>query len=97
MLTITTNNHWREVLHGFMLTEKQREDFDYIDDIDSHTFIKYKGNILDPEFMRIDSTMLLHNPEFKGWHGYMSDSFFSGLLIRYSECGDAYQIARYIS
>ena len=43
--------------------------------------------------------MLLHdsNNGMEQWHGYMSDSYFSGLLIRYSDDYEEYQIATYIS
>ena len=34
--------------------------------------------------------------EFKEWHAYLSDSFFSGILIRVSDDGEQYQIATFI-
>ena len=47
--------------------------------------------------------MNLHNkvycvnpPEFmKGWDGYISDSFFSGVLIKISDDNEEYQIGTY--
>lgn len=46
------------------------------------------------DFMRIDE-----NSPFRvlGYDGYMSDSFFSGVLIQVSRDGEAYKIATYIS
>jgi hypothetical protein len=31
------------------------------------------------------------------WDGYHSDSFFSGVLVKYSRCGDAVKVATYFS
>ena len=81
MLEIITNNQPRNLLYGSELTDKQKEDFDYIDDIDSHDFISYKGRIYDPsEFMRTEE-----KGDFAAWQGYSSDSAFSGVLLRYTE------------
>ncbi len=100
-ITIRTNHHWRNFLYGYELTDKEREELDFLDwsddgDAQTQEFIRYRGNIIYPEFERI--------PVFTGermfpepWQGYMSDSYFSGLLIRYSEDCEQYQIATYIS
>ena len=51
-----TNNKPRQLIYGYELTDKQKQDFDYIDDIDSHDFVKYKNNIYDlSEFMRVEN------------------------------------------
>lgn len=99
---ITTNNHWRNFLYGYELSESERAEFDYIDrdDIDTHSFIRYRGMIIDPhEFMRIDETMLLHpeNDTMNQWQCYQSDSYFSGMVLRYSNDFKQYQIGTYIS
>lgn len=99
-LTIITNNHWRNFLYGYELTEKERSDFDYIDDVNSHSFIRYRSVIYDPdEFMPCpnNTTMRLDYPDFCTWDGYQSDSFFSGVIIRYSPDYEQYQIGTYIS
>lgn len=78
-MKIKCNNIPRQFIYGYELSSKQRQDFDYIpdDEIMLHEFIKYKGNVYDvSEFLRVDSQ------ELNGWHGYASDSFFSGVLIR---------------
>jgi len=106
-LTIRTNNHWREFVQGYELTETEQEEFDFLDwnDPDGSgpraTFIRYKGELYYDEFQRINPMWKLHYPDdqsgFDTWHGYMSDSYFSGLLIRYSEDCEQYQIATYTS
>lgn len=78
-IKIMTNNKPRQLIYGYELSDKQKQDFDYIDDIDSHDFVKYKNNIYDlSEFMRIEN-----NDSLKDWGGYSSDSFFSGTLVKY--------------
>ena len=78
-IKIMTNNKPRQLVYGYELTDKQKQDFDYIEDIDSHDFVKYKNNIYDlSEFMRVEN-----NDSLKDWHGYSSDSFFSGTLVKY--------------
>lgn len=80
-----TNNKPRQTIYGYQLTDKQKQDFDYIDDIDNHDFVMYKGNVLDVnEFMRVDN----NSEHFKDWDGYSSDSFFSGTLIKYCDDTD---------
>lgn len=78
-IKIMTNNKPRQLIYGYELSDKQKQDFDYIEDIDSHDFVKYKNNIYDlSEFMRVEN-----NDSLKGWEGYSSDSYFSGTLVKY--------------
>lgn len=80
-IKIMTNNKPRQLIYGYELTDKQKQDFDYIEDIDSHDFVKYKNNIYDlSEFMRTEN-----NSSLKGWDGYSSDSYFSGTLVKYTD------------
>lgn len=87
-LTIKTNYHWHNFLYGYELTDEQKSEFDWLDDIDSESFMKYKGNIyhLD-EFMPSDFS--------ENWDGYAADSYFSGVLVRVSDDAEQYQIATY--
>lgn len=83
---IITNHHLRDVLDGWSLTADERSQFDYInwpaveEGTDSASFVRYKGELIDLSDM--DGAC---NPEtFPGWDSYKSDSFFSGLLIKYA-------------
>ena len=88
-----TNNTPRNLTYGYELTDKQKQDFDYIEDIDNHDFVIYKNNVIDlSEFMRIDSI-----DHFKDWHGYSSDSFFSGTLVKYCDDNDSVIMGWYYS
>ena len=80
MLEIITNNKPRDLTYGYELSEAEKADFDYIDDIDAHDFVRYKGRVLDPsEFVATDP-----NGNFAEWAGYHSETFYSGLLIKYT-------------
>ena len=73
-MKIITNNVPRNMTYGYELTDKQKQDFDYLDDIDSHDFVKYKGMVFDvSEFMIT---------ELEGWDGVSGGSYFHGYLIK---------------
>lgn len=101
-LTIITNNVPRFIIEAYELTPKERTDFDYLDwpaierGEDSASFIRYKGEIYDlGEFERWDNPA---SPTRLGWDGIRTDSFFSGLVIRYAD--DSFEsvvIGRYYS
>ena len=77
-LQIVTNNVPRQMLSGYELTDSEKEDFDYIDDIDCADFVRFKGRLYD-----VNDFMVCRSPEhLPGWDGYHGDSYFSGVLIR---------------
>ncbi len=96
-MTIRTNNVARPIIDAWELTEKEQAEFDYLDwdaikeGNDSASFFRYRGQLYDMgQFCRVipQGAVSHHpcdcqNPDFAGWHGYMSDSFFSGMLVRY--------------
>lgn len=95
-MEIITNNQWRDFLYGYEIPETVlQSDFDYLDDDETTDgFIKYRGCYYHlSEFMR-----LTDNTGIPGdWSGYLSDSAFSGVLVRVSRDGEQYQIATFIS
>ena len=101
-LTIITNNVPRLVIDAYELSERERAKFDYLDwnaierGEDSATFVRYKGELMDlGEFMTTSGM-----PDFsplRRWDGYHSDSFFSGILVRYEHDCDHVIMGRYFS
>ena len=89
-LTIRTNGQYRPVLCWENLTAKECAEFDK-EVFYNSSFFRYRTYFLG-DFMRVDN-----NAPFKGWDGYHSDSFFSGVLVKYSNCGDAVKVATYLS
>lgn len=91
-MQIITNNIPRQLIYGYELSDKEKTNFDYLDNIDSHNFVKYKGFIYDvSEFM---STYNMDS--LKDWDGYSSDSYFSGVLLKIID-SDYVLMARYYS
>lgn len=93
-MKIYTNNHHRQFKYRDEVSTKiLTEDFDWLgkDIIDG--FFYYRGQWYHvSEFMKFDQ----HAPFDQKWDGYISDSFFSGVLIKLSEDCETYRIATYI-
>jgi hypothetical protein len=94
---ITTNNVPRKIIDAWDLSESERNQFDYLNwpaieaGTNSASFFRYRGELYDlGEFMRYEGQLA----ELRAWHGYMSDSFFSGMLVQYTD-GEHVIIATY--
>lgn len=82
-MKIKTNRHARHIIYGCELPENQRKEFDYLSDEEysSNGFFKYKGQYFDlGEFIRCEGEL-----KDKEWHRYSSDSYFSGIVVKYTE------------
>ena len=87
-LTIYSNFQERPLVYWRELTDEERKDFDYTDE-DNFTGFRYKGQVYDlGEFTRcrggVQHLAIFANA---GWQGYASDSFFSGVLVAYTDEG----------
>ena len=99
-MKIHTNKNWRYFKYQNEVPEDVMKDtFDWMNDspyhnLDDYTdgFIHYKDN-----WYNLDDFMPCDQSIFKGWDGYIADSFFSGILIKLSEDGEQYQIGLYLS
>ena len=92
-MEIRTNNVPRWIIYGHELSNKEKQDFDYLDDIDSAEFFRFKKHVYAlSEFMRTGN-----NEDFKDWDGYASDSYFSGVLIKLVNGNEAVIVAQYFS
>ena len=101
-IVIRTNNVPRDLVDAWELSPKERAEFDYIDwqaiedGRDSATFFRYKGVLYDlGEFHLGRVQMARGDSPFASWDGYMSDSFFSGLVIRLVDDGERCIVGRY--
>lgn len=99
-LTVKTNNVPRDYLLGSYFQGKERTEmlnqFDYLteEEFDSSSFVNYKGYWYD-----LGEFMLVRDSELKKlkWQGYSSDSFFSGIVIRYVEDRERIVMGTYFS
>lgn len=99
-LTVCTNNVPRDYSYGMEFSGKERkemlEQFDYLseEEFNQQSFINYKGYWYDlGEFMRIDD----NEGELGKWQGYRSDSYFSGIVVRYVENNERVVMGTYCS
>lgn len=100
-LRITTNHVPRPVIDAWELTATERGEFDYLDwdgiseGRDSASFVRYRGELYD-----LGEFEVWTNPESpmrEGWDGFRSDSFFSGLVIRWCDDYESVVVGRYTS
>ena len=96
MTKIITNNHERSFLYrSDVPADILESQFDYLNPWDTCYFINYRGHWYHVyDFLGIGRRAEV---PFDGWHGYTSDSAFSGVLIKISDDCETYQIATYIS
>jgi hypothetical protein len=90
-MEIITNNVPRDLLCWHDLTPKEREDFDYIKEPEEfdYRFFRYKGEVYDYyEFQRTPDSL-------NWWDGVQSDSYFSGVLVKYTVDSDRVIVGRY--
>lgn len=94
-VTIKTNRQWRDLIYRADVPVKVLADqFEYLsEDEYSDGFFCYRGRWYHiSEFMRIEN-----NPDLAAWHGYASDSYFSGVLIKLSSDGERVTCGTYCS
>ena len=94
---IVSNYHRRELSYLYELNSKDRaivkDQFDWIDSSDTCTwdeeqFFKYRDSwYCLSDFMSLHNKVYCPNPPdfMSDWDGYLNDSFFSGILIRYPQ------------
>lgn len=94
-LNIITNNIPRDIIYGYQLPKKFRKEYDFMDEeeIDNSPFFKYRDwYFYIGDFMRISN-----DTDLKGWDGYMSETFFSGIVVKYTEDFDQIIVGTYFS
>jgi hypothetical protein len=83
-IQIIGNGHPIPLIHGCELTEKEKKEFDWMEDVDGHFFFRYRGQVYSlDEFSRSDV-----GGRLKSFDGYLSDSFFSGIAIKLGDKDD---------
>jgi hypothetical protein len=93
MRRVTTNNVPREIIEAWELTATEREQFDFLDwqaiedGRDSAQFFRYRRELYYlGDFMAWSAFTVSDTPDWMTrWHAYSSDSFSTGLLLRYAD------------
>ena len=96
-MKIKTNNHFRPVLYWYELEPSEQSELsDSYDTVEESSFFRYRGHVYDlGEFMsaRGNGAHELVND----WDGYHNDSYFSAVLVKYSEDYDAVKVGLALS
>jgi len=105
-LTIRSNHHFRFPTYGYEFVKDEydqyvdaetRSQFDYYNDeeFEQAEFVNYKGHWYDmAEFMRVNENF---PPPMNDWDGYSSDSYFSGVVVKFSDDYESVKMGTYIS
>ena len=96
-LKIITDNKWKNFKYGNEVdSRKDYADYDHLSEDEKYDrWIIYRKSLYHlSDFLRINSNSPFNS---KKWEGYLSDSFFSGILIKVSQDGEQYKIALYMS
>ena len=89
--TVICNHIPRDVLDACELTTTERAKFDYLDwnaierGEESASFFRYKGETYDLGDTPVVPRNLPADSVLRGWDGYIGDSFFTGVLVRYAD------------
>ena len=98
-VTIKTNNHWREIISFDELSPDEQASHEYDEQERLGAYFRYKGHAytLD-EFVQF-RTPWTYNPEaddpLSQWDAMRSETAFSGVLVKLSDCGDYVKVASY--
>jgi hypothetical protein len=98
-MNIKTNNHYRPILYWHELTEKEQDEYrDAYDTIEESTFFRYRNWLYDlNDFLRVNSYCDSlygrgEDHDMHGWDGYKNDSFFSSVLVAFSDDHEAVKV-----
>ncbi len=95
-MNIKTNNHYRPILYWHELTQKEQDEYkDAYDDVEESSFFRYRNWLYDlNDFLRVNDS--LHGRgqqhEMHGWDGYKNESFFSSVLVAFSNDNEAVKV-----
>lgn len=81
---VITNNVPRPIVYGFELSEKEKEEFDYMteEEIECAEFFRYRGwTYYLGDFMRVENAR--EGELLYGWDGIHTDSFFSAIVLKW--------------
>lgn len=90
-MKVVTNNQPRELLHWHDLTKAEQAEAESLLDeqAEESTYFRYKGQVYSlSEFMRLGG-------QPKEWDGVHNETFWSGVLVRVVEHGEAVVVGSY--
>lgn len=93
-MEIKTNFHNYPILYWDDLSKKEQQKFNYLDDPmeNGYMFFRYKKQVYS-----LESFLACTHEGFKNWDGYHSDTYFSGILVKYNDDEISLKVATYYS
>ncbi len=94
-MKIITDHKMKQFKYGYEVPKRVLVDqFSHLDDAETQDrFLCYRKRWYHTsDFLRIDN-----NSPLIGWDGYLSDSFFSGVVIKCSRDCEGYRVGTFIS
>lgn len=97
-IEITTDNKWKKFKYGYEVPRSVLDaEYSHLSEDEAFDqFFQYRGR-----WYHISDFMVIgprYPSEFrKWWDGYLSDSAFSGIVIRVSKDGEDYKVGTFIS
>ena len=96
--TTKTDKKWKQLKYRSEVPLNiLKSEFDYQDEEEIFDgFFCYRGHWYHTDqFFTIGSDNPLANAAGIKWNGYLSDSFYSGILVELSNDGESYRVATY--
>lgn len=92
-MRIVSDFKWKQFKYDYQVSKKVLQDYEHLQGDSFDGFIKYRNRFYHlSDFLSVQDKAL----QQKGWHGIYNDSYFSGILIAVSDCGEMYKIATFI-
>lgn len=97
-VTVITNHVPRFTVDACNVPASARDEFDYLDwdaleaGLDSREFVRYRGTWYD--LGDLEGSLTLEGSQ---WDAHLSDTFFSGILVRWCEGFESVILGRYFS
>lgn len=98
-MKIITNHHERFLKYVNEVPRQVINDYDHLDEDEAFDgWIQYRDRWYHlSDFMGINHLNTPTPTEFDGWHAYLNDSFFSGVVIKFSDDCESYSIGLFLS
>lgn len=92
-MRIRTDHRWKTFRYGNEVPRRVHEEYDYLDEGARYDhWLRYRKR-----WYHISEFNICTDDQFGDWHGYLGDSFFSGILIKVADDGERYMVGRYYS
>jgi len=94
IMQVKTNNTLRSFLYGYQVPDKVLSDFSHLsEDEKQDGWIKYRNSYYHMSDFTTTQGPYGNQEIYKlGWHGLLTDTFFSGIVIKILDDGESYQI-----